>query len=84
MTAFMQLLRFNVWCFVQFERASRGGNRPKNGERTRLSASSREPRHGDFSDCEAPALPKAASSRCASLTPAFCSCSRTTGVFTAT
>jgi hypothetical protein len=29
-------------------------------------------------------LPKAASSRCASLTPAFCSCSRMIGVFTAT
>jgi hypothetical protein len=29
-------------------------------------------------------LPKAASSICASLTPAFCNCSLTTGVFTAT
>jgi hypothetical protein len=29
-------------------------------------------------------LPKAASSRCASLTPAFYSCSLTTGAFTAT
>ena len=29
-------------------------------------------------------LPKAASSKCASLTPAFCNCSRTIGAFAST